>query len=103
MWLTQAKLREWLRQHQFRLTAADQLPSISEISRRSGIHRDTIYAFLSGARISERTQFGLSRVAEEIESETSRICRAKVMAIQLGAGGLSLKCGVNALPVLRSK
>jgi hypothetical protein len=93
---TQARLREWLRQHQFRLAAGNHLPSITDISRRSGVHRDTIYSFLSGARISERTQLGLSRAVVEIESETSRIERTRVMAIHLADGRLSLKCGASS-------
>jgi hypothetical protein len=93
-------LRSWLRTHQHRLRVGDELPFISNIAKRAGIHRDTIYACLNGDKVSERTQYALTRVMREIEQETASITKTRLMSISLNQGVPRLHIGLQAAPIL---
>ena len=75
-------LRNWLKAHQKRLRAGDGLPPLTEIARRSGVHRDTLYALIQGDKINERSQYALSKAVRQIEEECSVKQRTKLMHIQ---------------------
>ena len=84
--LSLQNLRSLLRLHQRRLKAGDELPFMTEVARRSGIHRDTLYALMSGERISERIQYALTRVMREIRDETAGNTQTRLMSISLSQG-----------------
>jgi DNA-binding phage protein len=94
---------EALQTHQRRLRAGDELPSMSEIARRAGLHRDTLYALLSGERISLRSQYALSRVLDELETELIHKSKTRLMSIRLGHQGPSLSIGLQAKPILQRR
>ena len=96
-------LRSWLRTHQHRLGAGDEFPFISDIAKRAGIHRDTIYALLNGDNVSERTQYALTRVIREIEEETASNTKTKLMSISLNQGVPRLHIGLQATPILTKR
>jgi hypothetical protein len=89
-----------LRVHQRRRRAGDELPSMTDIARRAGIHRDTIYALLNGDKVSERTQYSLTRVMREIEEETAGYTKTRLMSISINQGGPRLHIGLQAAPIL---
>jgi hypothetical protein len=68
--LSLKQISVWLSTHQKRLEFGDPIPSMTSISNKAGISRQTLYAVLNG----ERTEFGqvaqirLSRVIQEITS-----------------------------------
>jgi hypothetical protein len=97
---SQHTIRQMLSQHQRRLASGDALPSITEVAERAGLHRDTIYALLNGERVSERTQYALSRVLREVEQETSLTPKTKLMSLSFNQGGVSLHIGLANRPLL---
>lgn len=92
-----------LRVHQQRLRAGDELPSMTDIARRAGIHRDTIYALLNGDKVSERTQYSLTRVMRDIEEETASNTKTRLMSISLNQGVPKLHIGLQAAPILSKR
>ena len=97
------QLRSWLTVHQYRLRAGDELPFMSDLAKRAGIHRDTIYALLNGDNVSERTQYALTRVMREIEQETASNTKTRLMCIGLNQGVPRLHIGLQATPILRKR
>ena len=97
---SQDTIRQLLTQHQRRRAAGDGLTSITEIAERAGLHRDTIYSLLNGERVSERTQYVLSRVLREVEQETSLTPKTKLMSLSFNQGGVSLHIGLANRPLL---
>ena len=94
------QIRDWLRVHQRRLAAGDKLPSISEIARRAGLHRDTIYALLNGDHVEARTQLGVSRVIREVEEETVAYPKSKLLSISIRDGKPSIRMGLHCQKIL---
>ena len=97
------EIREWLRIHQRRLRAGDSLPFLTQVAKRAGVHRDTIYALLNGEQVSERTQYALTRVMREIEEETAGNMKTRLMSISLNQGKPRLHIGLQAAPILRRR
>jgi hypothetical protein len=93
--LSFAKIRKSLKTHQKRLQFGENLQSISEIAKRAGVHRDTLYACLNGDRINGRTQYALSKVLEEIEAENMYKSKTKIMNISIGKNGANLNFGIG--------
>ena len=87
------KIRPALSVLQNRLKAGDDLPSLSEIAKRAGLHRDTIYSLLKGEKVHIRTQYALNKVMQEIELETQHIQKTKLMSISLTNNGPKLNIG----------
>jgi len=94
------QIRSWLATHQRRLKVGDNLPFMTEIGRRGGIHRDTIYALLNGDNVSERTQYALTRLMREIEDETASNTKTRLMSISFNQGVPKLHIGLQAAPIL---
>jgi hypothetical protein len=69
---------------------------MTEIARRAGIHRDTIYALLNGHNVSERTQYALIGVMREIEEETAGSTKTRLMSISFNQGVPRLHIGLQA-------
>ena len=103
MILTMSQIRLQLFLHQKRLRAGDALPSLTELANRAGIHRDTIYALLNGERVSDRTQYALSRVLREVEQETSLTPKTKLMSLSFNQGGVSLQIGLGNHPLFSKR
>jgi len=101
--LSRDQLRQWLTAHQRRLRVGDELPTLTELAQRAGIHRDTVYALLSGDRICIRSQYGLSRVIAEIEEETQGQTKTRVMSVSLGSGSAQLRFGCASSPILSKR
>ena len=96
-------LKIQLIQHQKRLKAEDSLPTITELAKRAGLHRDSIYALLTGDRVCNRTQYALSRVLQEVEQETRLTPKTKFMSLSINQGCVSLQIGLGNRPLLRKR
>jgi len=97
------QLRQQLNQHQIRIRAGDALPTITELANRAGVHRDTIYALLSGDRVCKRTQYALSSVLQKVEQETFMTPKTKLMSLSFNQGGVSLQIGLGNRPLFHRK
>jgi len=95
LFLTQTQICERLASHQMRLQVGDDLPSITEVASRAGVHRDTIYACVAGDRINLRSQYALSRVITELEEEMQGRVRTKLMSVSLTGGQAQLRFGIG--------
>ena len=100
--LSQTQIREWLASHQKRLRVGDDLPPITELANRSGVHRDTAYACLAGDRINLRSQYALSRVITELEEEMQGRVRTKLMSVSLTGGQAQLRFGIGTRGIMAS-
>jgi hypothetical protein len=86
-----AQIRHWFLLHKRRIDAGDDVLSISEVARRAGISRQTLYALLR----DQRGQFGpvaqvrLSRVIEQI-SVNPAYQHSKLMQVRVTRNGLKL-------------
>jgi hypothetical protein len=98
-----SQIQQKLRQHQKRVRGGDALPTFTQLANRAGIHRDTIYALLNGDRVSERTQYALSRVLCEVEQETSLTPKTKLMSLSFNQGGVSLQIGLGKHPLFSKR
>lgn len=95
-----AIIREQLRLYQRRLQLGDPLPPITELARRAGLHRDTVYACLQGDRLDDRSWRQLYSALEQI-ADSLRGVPSRVMSLQLTAKGITLKTGLGR-PLLKS-
>jgi len=93
--MTITDIQNILNTHQRRLQFGDKLQSMTEIAKRAGVHRDTVYACLNGDRIKGRTQYALSKVLEEIEVENTEKSKTKIMNVSIGNNGIHLKFGIG--------
>ena len=93
--LSQSLIRSWLISHQKRLRVGDDLPPLTEVASRAGVHRDTLYACMAGDRINLRSQYALSRVITEVEEEMQRNARTRLMSISLASGQAQLRFGIG--------
>jgi DNA-binding transcriptional regulator YhcF (GntR family) len=93
--LTIQQIRTALKTHQLRLKLGDELPFMTVLADRAGVHRDTLYSVMQGNRICERTQYALSRVLEELEGETIGKSKTRVMNISLGKNFVNLGFGIG--------
>ena len=96
-------LRDWFKAHQYRLAVGEKLISITDIARRAGCHRDTIYSLLAGERISGPIQNALSIVIDRIEQETSHQVKTSLWNIQLSSTGPKMCLGISSKPLLSAK
>jgi DNA-binding FadR family transcriptional regulator len=91
--MPQAHIATALRSHQKRLQLGDKLPSMTELARRSGMHRDTLYEALNGRRISQVSQIRLSLMLSRLEAEEKPPSR--LMHVRIGSGQPTLGFGVG--------
>ena len=96
------QIRGWLKIHQRRLRAGDELPFMTDVAKRAGVHRDTIYALLNNEHINERSQYALTRVMREIDTEYAGKTKTRLMSISLGQHGPTLSIGLQQTPILRN-
>ena len=89
------QIQSWLKTHQKRLRAKDDLPAITEVAKRAGVHRDTVYAAMNGNNIHLHTQILLSRAIRQIEEEYAHVTKTNVMTVTLGNKGAELAFGVK--------
>ena len=94
--LSKTELGSWLKTHQKRLRAKDDLPAITEVAKRAGVHRDTVYAAMNGNNIHLHTQILISRVIRQIDEEYAHVTKTNVMSVTLGIRGAELTFGVKA-------
>ena len=90
-----SELRQLLLTHQKRLQFGDELQSLTEIAKRAGVHRDTVYACINGDRINGRTQYALSKALEEIEVENTEKPKTKIMNVSISTKGINLNFGIG--------
>ena len=74
---------------------------MSEVAKRAGIHRDTIYALLNGEHINIRSQYALSKAVNQLEIELANKQKTRLMSVSLGPEGPRLRFGMGNTPVLR--
>ena len=99
--ISQASIRAYLKAHQKRLRAGDNLPTFKAIADLAGIHRDTLYALIDGDRISIRSQYAISKAIKEVEAKTADQTKTKVMSVDLTAASPKLSFGINKLNIFR--
>ena len=92
--MTLEQIRQALRTIQLQRKWGDRHLSISLVADTAGVHRDTIYALLSGDRICIRSQYALSKALREL-SDTCEPSRTKAMHVKLGPLGPTLGFGVG--------
>jgi hypothetical protein len=89
------QIRDWLNFHKKRQLVGDKIPSLSEISLRAGLSRQTLYAVLR----NERTEFGqiaqtrLSRIIMQINAEPN-YQRSRLARIDMQTGQPRIRFGV---------
>lgn len=89
--LPQSEIARRLREHQARLRLGEPLVTLTELSRRAGIHRDTVYVALAGDRIDQRTQLRLSKVLQDLTQAPPTTTR--LMHVSIGPQGAKLSFG----------
>jgi hypothetical protein len=89
--LSQSEVTRRLREHQARLRLGESLITLTEISRRAGIHRDTVYVALAGDRSDKRTQIRLSAVLQDLANIPPTTTR--LMNVSIGPHGAKLGFG----------
>ena len=99
--ISQAYIRSFLKVHQKRLKAGDNLPTFKAIADLAGVHRDTLYCLINGDRISIRSQYAISKAIKEVEALTADQTKTKVMSVDLTAAGPKLNFGINKLNIFR--
>jgi DNA-binding transcriptional MocR family regulator len=90
---TRRHISDLLRDHQKRLQMGDNLPSISELADRAGLHRDTLYQAIAGQRISQASQVRLERMLQRLSEEAQPPSR--LMHVKIGHHGVSLGFGIG--------
>ena len=98
--LTKIHISNWLVTYQRSLRAGDELPTITSIADRAGIHRDTLYEAING-RMSETTQRRLSIVIERLEAELVGKTRTKLAHVTIANNQIRLGFGISNIPILR--
>ncbi len=93
-----ATLKINLRLYQKRLNIGDNLPSLSSVADIAGIHRDTLYALLAGERVSERSQYAISK-ALQIVNETNLNQPSRLMSIEIGRERPNLRFGLTTMNI----
>lgn len=100
-YLSQSTIREWLKIHQKRLRAGDDLPSLSAVAEYAGIHRDSAYSLLAGNRINHRSQYALSKAIQEIEVQNANKIKTNILSVNLTPSGAKLAFGIKTLNIFR--
>ena len=98
--LTKIHISNWLVTYQRSLRAGDELPTITSIADRAGIHRDTLYEAING-RMSETTQRRLSIVIERLEAELEGKSRTKLAHVALLNNQVKLGFGISTTPIFK--
>jgi len=82
------EIRQILTLHQRRQVLGEDIPSISEIARRAGISRQTLYALLRDERseFGEVAQIRLSRVIAQISADLA-YQQTRIMRVSLSPNG----------------
>jgi len=93
--LTINQIKQVLYSHQKRLLCGDSIPAMSEIAKRSGISRQTLYAMLNGERaeFGQVAQIRLSRVIQEITSHPDYQI-SRMMRLDLSGAAPRIRFGV---------
>jgi hypothetical protein len=89
-----SNLRKHLKSHQIRLRTHVGLLSMTELAAIAGVHRDTLYSLINGERVSERSQYAISK-ALQILNETNSNQPSKLMSIEIGREGPKLRFGLT--------
>ncbi len=95
MGFCQAEIQQILRTHQKRIQMGDNLPSLSELAERAGLHRDTLYQIINGERISQISQTRLERMLKQLAQEPQPPSR--LMHININRGNPVLGFGVGPM------
>jgi hypothetical protein len=96
------ELRLLLVCYQKRLRAGDRIPSITELANIAGVHRDTLYSLIDGKRISERSQYAISKSLATI-AESAAGQGSKLLSVSLSTDGPSLYFGLANLNILSNR
>ena len=99
--ISQILIRTYLKTHQKRFRAGDNIPSLKAIADLAGVHRDTLYALIDGDMISIRSQCAISKAIKEVEAQIADQTKTKVMSVALTATGPKLSFGIIKLNIFR--
>ena len=97
-----SRLRMLLHQHQKRLRAGDRIPSITEVAKIAGVHRDTLYALMGGHRINERSQYAISTALSAV-SQAYLQQNSRLLSVSLGNHGPKLNFGSVRLNIFKDR
>lgn len=97
--LPQAEITRGLQELQRRIALGDKPCPISEVARRAGLDRSTVYEAARGNRISEVSQIRLSRALIALAQEPAK--PTKIMHIHFGGGEPRLRFGVAPVGIRR--
>mgnify|MGYP006269236251 CR=1 FL=1 len=97
--LTRKQISQSLREIMLRRRLGDEIATITEIARRTGLHRDTVYQAANGERVTEHTQTALSRILQALEEETRPSTR--IMHVRIGIGLPKLGFGIGPVGARR--
>lgn len=97
--LSQVEITRRIQELQRRIALGDKPCPISELARRAGLDRSTVYEAARGNRISEVSQIRLSRALIALAQEPA--APTKVMHIHLGSGEPRLRFGVAPVGIRR--
>ena len=99
--LSLRQISEALRLHQKRLQLGDDLPTLTELAERAGVHRDTLYEALNGRRINQVSQVRLSRMLQALEHEQKPVSRIMYVSLPLNThnavNDIKLRFGIGPL------
>jgi hypothetical protein len=88
-----SNLRNHLKSYQIRLRTHVGLLTMTELAAIAGVHRDTLYSLINGERVSERSQYAISKALQMV-NESSANQPSRLMSIELGRGGPKLRFGL---------
>ena len=98
--LTKVEIIVWLKTIQLSSKYGEKSIPLSDIAKKSQIHRDTLYEAING-RMSETTQKRLSLVIERLEAEFEGKTRTKLAHVAISNNQVKLGFGISNTPILR--
>lgn len=94
--LPQSEITSRIREFQRRIKLGERAGAMSDLARKAGLNRGTVYQAAAGHRISEISQIRLSRALLAVSNEQSATsCR--FMHVQIGPAGPRLGFGLGPL------
>jgi hypothetical protein len=87
-------LRLNLKTYQKRIAAGDSLPSIADLASMAGVHRDTMYSFLAGNRVNQRSHYAIAMALQKVTEITS-FQPTKLLSVSIGISGPKLNFGLK--------
>lgn len=97
--LSQAEITRRIQELQRRIALGDNPCPISELARRAGVNRSTIYEAARGNRVNETSQIRISRALIALAQEP--MPPSRLMHVKIGPAGPRLGFGLGPLGLRR--